>query len=195
MPRIASRFTNGLEGWKMEGDPSTFEQLDTGGNPGGRLHWIDGGQGQDAYYSAGRKFLGDQSAFYGGKLSYDIYESGSTYAGVPDVELIGAGLTLVRAVGQPGEDWTHFSVDLTAKARWFVGTLDGPKATAVQIKAVLGDLDQLLIRAEYVSGGEDGGLDNVVLFKPNAAPAAPVTEAAPADAPALDHASFDGLVI
>lgn len=165
MPRIVSKFSKGLDGWSVEGDPSVAEWQSAGGNPGGYLHWVDGASGSDSFFVAGSKFLGDQSAFYKGKLSYDIYDTGSNYSGVPDLEISGGGITLVRVMGQPGSGWTHVSARLSARGDWHVGTLDGATATAAQIKAVLADVQEVVVRAEYVNGPEEGGLDNFMLSK------------------------------
>ncbi|HEX8234065.1 MAG TPA: laminin B domain-containing protein [Caulobacteraceae bacterium] len=165
MPRIVSRFSKGLEGWSMQGDVGTFDWQPAGGDPGGHIHWIDAASGSDSYFVAGSKFLGDQSAFYKGKLSYDIYDTGSDYSGVPDVEITGGGITLVRVMGQPGAGWTHVSAQLSVKGGWHVDSLGGAVATSAQIKAVLADVQEVIVRAEYVNGGEEGGLDNFMLFK------------------------------
>jgi hypothetical protein len=161
MPAIVSSFDTGVDGWSIEGDVAQFEWQPTGGNPGGYIYWVDQATGADSYYVASSAYLGDQSSFYGGTLSYDIEDTGSDYAGVPDITLTGDGLTLDYTVGQAGTTWTHYAVPLTA-AGWTVSDT-GAAATAQQMQQVLGDLTDLTIRAEYVDGNETGGLDNVVL--------------------------------
>lgn len=44
---------------------------------------------------------------------------------------------------------------------WRVGSLAGPIATEVEMRAVLGDLHALRIRGEYRSGSDTAWLDNV----------------------------------
>jgi hypothetical protein len=151
-----------LEGWSIEGDVSSFTWESSGGNPGGFIHWVDAVTGIDSYWVGSADFLGNKSNYYGGLLSYDVEDTGSGYSGVPDVELVGDGITLVYVAGQAGTDWTHYSVSLAA-AGWKVNGLSGAQATPEQMQDVLGDLSQLLIRAEYVVGAESGGLDNVTM--------------------------------
>ena len=72
-------------------------------------------------------------------------------------------MTLVATVGQAGTSWTSYSIALDTSANWRVGDLSGAAATQAQIQDVLGHLTQMLIRAEFVDGGESGGLDNVIM--------------------------------
>ena len=103
MPDIIATFDTGTDGWTIAGDVASFGWVATGGNPGGHLHWVDAVTGAISYYVASADFLGDQSAYYGGSLSYDIDDTGSDLGGVPDVELVGNGLTL-GLHGRPGRD-------------------------------------------------------------------------------------------
>ncbi len=162
MPEILSTFDTGLEGWSIEGDVADFEWQPTGGNPGGHLYWVDAATGADSYYVASSDFLGNKSGFYGGSLSYDIEDTGSDYAGVPDIELVSNGLTLDYTAGQAGTTWTHYSAPLTETGWTIDGT--GAAATALQMQQVLGNLTTILIRAEFVTGPENGGLDNVAMI-------------------------------
>jgi Ca2+-binding RTX toxin-like protein len=170
--QLISTFDADADGWSIEGDATNSGWQATGGNPGGYFHWVDAATGEDAYFLAPSRFLGDQSIFYGGILAYDIEDTASEYGGVPDVELTGGGLTLVYVAGQAGQTWTHFSVELTASAGWKVGSLSGAGATEAQMQQVLGQLGEIAIRAEYHSGSEEGGLDNVALITADTAPQA-----------------------
>ena len=168
MTTISSTFDSDLDGWTMDGDVASFVWEPTGGNPGGFAHWVDAATGALSYYVAPSKFLGDQSAYYGGTLSYDIEDTGNDIDGLSDIELTGDGMTLVYVTGQPATTWTHFSATLTAASGWFVGShaaaVSGdPAATETQLQEVLANLTSIEIRAEYVNGDENGGLDNVVM--------------------------------
>jgi Ca2+-binding RTX toxin-like protein len=161
---IISTFDVFAENWDISGDVASSGWA-TLGDPGGCMSWIDAVSGDDAYWVApAAQYAGDRSDFFGGTFSYDIKSSEANYAGAPDVILSGGGLTLVVAIGQPGEDWTHFKVRLSAGGGWKVGSLDGEAATNAQIHHVLASLDGLSIRAEYVNGGETGQLDNVAMI-------------------------------
>lgn len=142
----------------------------TGGNPGGHVSIVDP-SGFWIYFSAPAAYLGNQSAAYGGSLSFDIAAttSGLPNFNDPDVILVGpGGLTLVYDVPftpppSTTVNWSSFTVNLN-ETNWRVGTLTGPLATQAQMQTVLGSLSALYIRAEYFVGlAETGYLDNVIL--------------------------------
>lgn len=149
----------------------------TGGNPGGHVS-IHDPSGNVFYWYAPSKFLGDQSAAYGGTLQYDL---AVTVDGSPsgfhqeDVVLVGAGLTLVYDTGfsplpTTGVSWNSFSIGLT-ETEWRRDGLGGSAATQADMQAVLGSLTDLYIRGEYLGSLNDvGRLDNVVLSSPAAVP-------------------------
>ncbi len=150
----------------------------TGGNPGGHISMLDP-SANVFYWYAPSKFVGNQSAAYGGTLQFDLAVTGNGF-GSPagfhqeDVVLVGGGLTLVydttfspaptSAVG-----WNSFSVGLT-EAGWRRNSLSGPAATQSDMQTALGSLTDLYIRGEFLFGLDDvGRLDNVVLSSPTAA--------------------------
>lgn len=138
----------------------------SGGDPGGYISIVDPTQGPTFYWYAPPKFLGDQGAYYGKRLSFDIADSGgSSYFMAPDVILVGAGLTLEYALNASdypiNEGFVHVAVPLN-EVRWTDAT-DGTSATATQMQAVLAQLGTLMIRGEYLDGPDTGSLDNVTL--------------------------------
>ena len=143
----------------------------TGGDPGGYLHWVDAASGEDSYYQAPKAFLGTKAAFYGGTLSYAILDTGNGLTAY-DVQLAGGGHTLQFT--NPGDagfptpnTWSDASVALVAAN--FIDTATGAAPSRSEMRDVLHHLTALDIRAEYVTGAETGGLDNVILA-PAAAP-------------------------
>lgn len=185
MTTIKSTFTKNADGWTIAGDVQTFEWLPEGGAKGGYIHWVDAAAGADSYWQAPEKFTGDLSGFAGGKLSFDWYSSGDNYQ-TGDVILTGAdGTVLVADAPDPGTSWTPAAIKLSA-ANWHVGTIDGDVATKQELAGVLSNVTSLQIRAEHVSGGEDGGLDNVSLKSKGAAQ----DQAFGEDRHAAAHASF-----
>ncbi len=56
--------------------------------------------------------------------------------------------------------WTPYSVSLTPGS-WHLDSLSGPLASQQDLELVLSNLTRLLIRAEYQSGLDTDGLDNV----------------------------------
>ena len=163
--QILETFDSGIAGWSFIADVADFSWKPTGGNDGGYLESVDYSTGAVWYYVASDRFLGDRGAFFGGELSFDLKQStlSSQFDDV-DIAMTGAGLTLVfDTPDNPGLDWTSYSVTLSDAAAWHVGALNGALATNAQIRAVLGDLQSLHIRGEFVVGGDTGGLDNVAL--------------------------------
>jgi uncharacterized protein YjbI with pentapeptide repeats len=185
LPTITSNFALDADNWTIANDVGGW--VSAGGNPLGYLGGSDSGgaTGSTAwYFSAPDKFLGNQSAVYGGTLRYDLQQSDSapTLSTLPWVVLRGAGVTLVYDAGAsalPGINWTSFAVPLdTTSPGWHIAddlcwTFDitspdvcdfsGAAPTEAQFVSVLSSLDTLLIRGEYSLSLDTGGLDNVVL--------------------------------
>ena len=82
------------------------------------------------------------------------------------------GVTLIGVIGPAQTDWTTQSIALAPKGGWVLEEIGGVVATRADIRGVLADVDQILIRGEYVRGNETGGLDNVVLSTPRVDPPA-----------------------
>jgi hypothetical protein len=164
----ASTFDTGTDGWLLAGDATTAipAWIATGGNPGGFVNGIDTVTGGVWYWQAPAAFLGDASSSYGQTLSFDLRMRGSgTLFDASDVVLTGGGLSLHLdlAVLPADSAWTRYSVTLSEAAPWKVGALDGPAVTPAQLHAVLGSLAGLRIRGEFITGADNGDLDNVVL--------------------------------
>jgi hypothetical protein len=161
---VISNFSTDLSGWTTSNGTETYSGSD--GNPDGSVRGIEGGSG-DWYFLAPDSYLGDQSAFYGGSISFDLRQDITTsqFDG-DDLILTGGGVTLVLDVGDnPGTDWTSYSVSLALGGGWKVGSVSGRVATEAEIRAVLGDLQSLAIRGEFVVGttGDVSNLDNVAM--------------------------------
>lgn len=167
-----SDFSTNDEGWRLVGDSTTATPtyLSTGGNPGGFVRGFDQVVGGVWFWQAPTKFLGDDSAAYGHTLTYDLRMRGSgPLFDDSDVILSGAGLTLHLDTSPVPSDtsWTSYSVLLSETAGWKVGSFAGPLATQSEVLAVLSNLTSLRIRGEFITGDDNGDLDNVVL---NASP-------------------------
>lgn len=82
--------------------------------------------------------------------------------------LVGAGRTLVYDTGlkiAPTQvvTWRPIEVGFS-EAGWKLNSLTGPAASAADMQAVLGALDSLYIRGEFLNGLDDRGrFDNVLL--------------------------------
>lgn len=170
-PIVLSNFDADADGWTVVNDNSTaVTWFATGGNPGGHIRNTDGLGGATWFFVAPAKFLGNQSAAYGGTLTFDQSQSPFTAAGGQDVVLVGTnGLTLFfdnaqNAAGYPV--WTSYQIALDDTAPWRVSG-SGALATRAQIQSVLASLAALRIRGEYSTTTDTGYLDNVAL---NASP-------------------------
>ena len=166
-----SDFSTDAEGWLLAGDATTSAAtyVASGGNPGGFIRGFDQTVGGVWYWQAPAKFLGNRSASFDQTLSFDLRMRGSgPLFNDTDVTLIGGGLTLhVDLSPVPGDPaWTHYAIALNDTGGWKVGTLAGPAATATQVQQVLGNLGTLRIRGEFITGSDNGDLDNVMMPVP-----------------------------
>src|SRR5262249_7306754 len=120
--------------------------------------------GNTQYWMAPAKFLGNQSAAYGGSLSFDLTQTPiNNPFSQEDVILVGGGMTLVdNTPNIPGSTWTSYHVSLL-ETGWKLNNHAGPAATQAQMMTVLSSLTALYIRGEYQLGPDTEGLDNVVL--------------------------------
>jgi hypothetical protein len=173
---VSSDFETSAEGWRAASVPANgpynapgSETEPTyrggGGNPGGYLHVEELGVGT-TYWVAPPQFLGDRSGAYGGTLSFGMCSQWerSAHHARPDVVLAGAGLVLVYDIPEnPTREWRTFRVPLVETAGWRKNAGDGPTATRGEFLRVLGSLNLLRIRAEYVDGIDSANLDNVHL--------------------------------
>lgn len=175
---VLSIFDKGIDGWRVTGDvqggSSYPDWVETGGNPGGHVKAVDDVQGGVWYWVAPANFRGDKSGFYGGTVTYDIYQSNrNSQFSSDDIKLSGGGIDLVYDFGgeetHPRTDWTAYSVTLDESDDWVVDDTE-EQATAAEIQTVLADVTRLHIRGEYVSGSDTGFLDNPALWPPDGDP-------------------------
>jgi hypothetical protein len=157
-----STFDAGTEDWSALGDVAGPVQWSaTDGNPGGYITVEDSVTGGVTYFSAPPAFLGDQTAFLGRALVFDVRQH---ITGAPnqfqddDVVLIGGGLTLVHDFldNPPIGIWTTYTVPLEPSS-WKLGA---SVPSAAEFEQVLSALTALHIRAEYQTGADVGDLDN-----------------------------------
>ncbi|MGE0385108.1 MAG: laminin B domain-containing protein [Gammaproteobacteria bacterium] len=175
---VVSTFDTDADGWTATGDVESQIPvwLAAGGNPGGTIEVDDSTTGGVWYFEAPSKFKGDQSLAHGRTLSFDLYQRGSgPQFERADVILQGAGLILELDAGPsplPLETWQSYSVLLAAASGWTVA--GGAAASDAQMLAVLGDLQRLRIRGEFITGTDFGRIDNVRLDAVPVPPALPL---------------------
>lgn len=174
-----SHFDSGLDGWTAMRTSSPLNPIpvpganltwvETGGNLGGYFQHVDPNDSRASYWQAPPTFLGDKSVAYGGVLSFDLRQSSTnSQFDAYDVIMQGAGMTFVLVTSyHPRVSWTRYHVLLAEGGGWHQDTPDGPAPTPVLMQQVLASLTALYIRAEYRSGIDTDGLDNVVLTGPS----------------------------
>ncbi|MCB9852522.1 MAG: hypothetical protein H6819_05465 [Phycisphaerales bacterium] len=132
---------------------------------------MDQSDGETSFWSAPAPFLGDKSVALGGALRFDLRQnSTSSQYNTEDLILSGGGLLLYSDLfSHPGTTWTRFYVAL-APGTWRLGAPAGPFASSAEILQVLSNLDAIYIRAEYRSGADTDGLDNVRITEADPCP-------------------------
>ena len=167
MPTILSEnFNTNDGGWNTNADARDFTHVPLSGADGGYVEAFDRVSGDVWYFVGGTPFTGDLALFAGGTLEYSIRQASATSQfDAVDVILVGAD----RSIGfdfpideNPGEDWTDYSLSLTAAAGWFDLVTDAV-LTDAEIEAVLGNVQALQIRGEYRTGSDSAQLDDVTL--------------------------------
>ncbi len=171
----SNTFDNSSEGWRT-GQTLSATQVDatylpTGhGTNNGAIEFVDtaGGTG---YFIAPDEYLGDQSSMSGGAINFSQYLSlaggPNNNPGPSQIVLRGSAGTLnFRGVasGSPPTyapyqlvdgQWVNVEAPLTEGSWYINGTTT--VATQAQIDAVLADLTQVAIKAEYSTSPNDGG--------------------------------------
>ena len=172
---VFSDFTSGPEGWVAASlpdsgpyrDPEILSPVDHTllGGPSGPYIAVGDPDNVTFWFDAPAKFLGNQSAYYGESISFDIRHVPGV--GAPwvdaDIALMSPVLVLVADLGPnpiPG-NWMSYSIGLTEASGWHINNLDGPAPTANQFQNVLDSLVAFRIRGEFTDGDETTSLDNV----------------------------------
>ena len=163
-----SNFNVDTEGWMIVGDAGGLiapVYHPAGGNPTGYISSIDEGTGGTWFFAAPSKFLGNKSWFYGKSLKFDLKQSATnSQFNDDDIILEGNGMTLAfNTTNNPGTNWTSYSVVLSASGGWRVGDRNGRVSTQAEFRNVLCNVKRLWIRGEFITGSDEGSLDNVII--------------------------------
>jgi hypothetical protein len=179
---VVSNFNTNLDGWTLAYSDlaSTLTYVSSGGNPGGYIVFSDGAQGANDVFSAPAKFLGNDSAFVNGSMSFDLAhnEISDDLSISPLVITDGSGDTLSLIITAPATStspyvWTSYNLALNTSTSFvFDGVTNnsegftpsgGTVATQNQINAVLGNVSSISVPADLHNGTELTGLDNFSL--------------------------------
>lgn len=169
---IQSSFSSNSEGWTVTNDGGdTTVVYNAGiGNPPGSISRTDQTNGY-MHFSAPAAFLGNQSAFAGGVLVYDMLQTTTSadsswfYRTV----LAGSGLFLLYTQEQAPDNtnWRTMLTPLSSDGWIVIPTLEdfaGAAATPLQFANVLSNVTGLYITGDLISGtGDLAYLDNVNL--------------------------------
>ena len=163
---VTHEFTESAEGWQISSDSGAIAPIfsATGGHPGGCITGVDEQLGETWYFHAPASVLRQLPSAVNGTISYSIKQSDPIASLIDDDVVIRgpAGRLSYRFRTQPGTVWTDFSVQLSASAGW-TWNWNRP-ATQAQIESVLAQPNLLEIRGEYVTGPDEGSLDNFLLI-------------------------------
>ena len=158
-------FLKSSQGWQIVGDTGAVDPVFTasGGHPDGCITGVDEAIGETWYFRAPMSVLRELPAAVNGTISFSLKQSGSQVSLFDDdVVITGpAGRLSYRFQITPGTEWTEFSVRLLESEGWTWNW--NRRATQAQIDSVLAAPTLLDIRGEYVTGADEGSLDNFVL--------------------------------
>jgi hypothetical protein len=157
-------FNNNSQGWKISGDAQdgntnpTYNS--TGGVSGGYISATDDVTGGVWYFNAPAKFLENMKDKYGKTLRFSLKQSAtSSQFDADDVIIEGNGLVLhYDTKNNPNTTWTKYNVALKA-GQWLKD--DNTQPIKREMENALQHITKLWIRGEYITGADEGGLDNV----------------------------------
>ena len=165
---IRHEFNESNQGWRLTTDTggADAEFAAAGGDPGGHISGTDEEIGETWYFRAPLAVVQHLRAAENGVLRFSLRQSTNVDGGFldDDVVIVGATGRLGYRFGRgsaPGTAWKQFAVRLSASAGW---TWNGSgRATEAQFRSVLAAPLSLEIRGEYMTGADEGFLDNVEL--------------------------------
>jgi len=165
---IRHEFNESNHGWRLTTDTGIADTdfAADGGDPGGRISGRDEEIGETWYFRAPLAVLRHLPAAENGVISFSLKQSTDVDGGFldDDVVIIGEAGRLGYRFGRgsaPGMAWKRFSVRLSASVGW-TWNGSGP-ATQAQLRSVLASPLSLEIRGEYMTGPDEGFLDNFEL--------------------------------
>lgn len=167
-------FSSGWRGINARGEPITVvwtsDPRVEGGRGGGYLSLLETrSDNSPASFAAPSPFLGNLQAAYGGTLKFRLRHPYANSDGGPDVELRSGTTRLTYS--QPKrvtQAWQTYTTPLHESANWKTTRPGQPAATKEELQAVLGKVDQMLIRAEFSrEAREKTDLDEITLTTPS----------------------------
>jgi len=162
---VSDDFTSSAQGWSISGDSRTAPPVfnASGGHPGGCITGVDEALGETWYFHAPIGVVQQLPSAVNGTISFSFKQSGTAVSLIDDDIVIDgpAGRLSYRFPTGPGTAWRDYSVRLSASEGWTWNW--NARATQSQLESVLAGATRLEIRGEYVTGDDEGSLDNFVL--------------------------------
>lgn len=162
---VSHDFSGSAQGWRISGDTAAADPIfrASGGHPGGCIAGVDEALGETWYFHAPMTVLQHLPAAVNGTISFSFKQSGTAVSLIDDdVVIVGpAGRLSYRFSTAPGTEWRDYSVRLSASEGWTWNW--NARATQPQLESVLAAPTRLEIRGEYVTGDDEGALDNFAL--------------------------------
>lgn len=178
VPTVSSTFDADADGWKYVDilgnaaytDANILENFPADVTYAGGVISAKDPSSNTFFFNAPGKFLGDKSAYYGGKLTFDVKvdQTDSPWTADSDVVLVsGTTVIVYDFANNPGTDFVSRTVTMT-EAGWRMDGNGGVAVTAATFQAVLGNLTAVRLLGEFIASNsatqfETTSLDNVTL--------------------------------
>lgn len=174
---VEDLFKKGNSGWTVIGDaepgyvdPSFSKK---GGVKGGYIYAKDEAKGGVWFFSSSDNYKGDKSEFYDKTLTFHLFQESKMTRQFSSTDVIFRNddqQVYYLFDEYPGKEWTLYSIKINDLDNWYVGEFskneeERIKATEEDIKDVLSNVTEFLIRGEYETGPDTGGLTRVQISK------------------------------
>ncbi|HLT32463.1 MAG TPA: laminin B domain-containing protein [Aquaticitalea sp.] len=172
-PLVQDTFAEDEAGWTIIGDAQggyvAASYSPDGGVTDGYIYADDDVLGGVWYFNAPDSYTGNRLEFYGASLTFSQFQDCdmSDQIEAADIVFSNGEQKITYQHGEnnyPNVEWTNYNIPINADSGWIKGDYDsGILATEAEIKAVLANVTQFIIRGEFESGPDTGGLDNVMI--------------------------------
>lgn len=172
-PLVQDNFAEDEAGWTIIGDAQggyvAASYSPDGGVTNGYIYADDDVTGGVWYFKAPDTYVGNKLEYYGATLSFSQFQDSNMSDQFQAADIVFSNgeqkITYVHGEDNyPSAEWTDYSIPISAESNWIKGDYDsGIFATEAEIKAVLTNVTEFIIRGEFEIGPDNGGLDNVII--------------------------------